>query len=101
MSHSPETDSNKTLLSEEESATWGPDEKLNKKIVPVWWKVIFYPILISIIFVFGGIVGYNWSNTSDWDDLCSHHVSQYCKPGLLPSENILTCHSAPIQRCQR
>lgn len=86
MSHSPETDSNKTLLSEEESTAWGSDEKLNKKRFSVWWKVMLYPILISIIFAFGGIVGYNWSNTSDWDDICSHHVAQYCEPGLLPSE---------------
>ncbi|KAI9038107.1 oxidase ustYa family protein [Aspergillus affinis] len=76
MSYSPiQTDagSNKNLLSEEESAKWGPGEKVKEKRYPSCWKVILYPILVAIVFAFGGLAGYHWS---DMDELCSHHVSQ-------------------------
>ncbi|KAH8432921.1 oxidase ustYa family protein [Aspergillus melleus] len=77
MSYSPiETDAgtNKNLLSEEESAKWGPDEKVKTMRFPSWWKVILYPIVLAIVFTFGGLAGYRWN---DIDGLCSHHVSQY------------------------
>lgn len=76
MSYSPEPESTKNLLSGEESAAWGSDEKAKAKRSPQWLKVFLYSAVIAVVFAFGGLVGHNWS---EMDERCSQHVSQYCE----------------------
>ena len=71
-----DAESNISLLSEEEAGSWPPNNKPRSKRRVQWWKLALFPLGALVMFVIGGLVGFNWKNAVI---NCIEEVSQPCE----------------------
>jgi hypothetical protein len=82
---SPNTVDNDRLLDDTESSdTWSYEERKPRRRYGSWWTVAFLIFTGVLSFLVGGFLGYHYQE-EDLDEVCTRHISHYCKSTIAPS----------------